>query len=114
MERFNVRYKGGGFRGYPIGRVAYYGPNDKKATKAVAAMIRNYVEEVSVMRKWMSSDAIHDGKVREEISVFLGEDGVKSVTVTESPIGCIHEEDIDFLGGKLSPSPILERETTSE
>lgn len=103
MERFNVKYKGTGFRGYPIGTVAYYGPDNKKAVKAVAAIIRGEGEEPSVMKKWVSSNVIQDRKVQKEISAFLKENGAKSIVVTESPIGCVHEEGLDFPAGEDCP-----------
>ena len=40
MDRFNVKYKGTEFRGYPIGTVAYYGPDRNTAIKAVASIMK--------------------------------------------------------------------------
>jgi hypothetical protein len=103
MNRFNISYIGTGFRGYPIGTVAYYGPDDKTAVKAVAAIIRNEGEKASVIRKWVSTDIIRNKEVQKEISAFLKANKAKSIIITESAIGCVHEEGIDFPVGEDCP-----------
>jgi hypothetical protein len=45
-----------GFRGYPLGTVAVYGPTDKFATKLVAGVIVREGSE-ALLRKWFSEDA---------------------------------------------------------
>lgn len=104
MDRFNVRYRGTGFIGYPIGTVAYYGPDRKTAIKAVASIIkRKKDKEPSVMKKWLSKDIINDKEIQKEISAFLEKNKAKSIVITESPIGCIHEEGIDYPSGEDCP-----------
>jgi len=41
-----------GFQGYPIGTLAFYGPDDRRATKLVASIVEREGEEPSVMEKW--------------------------------------------------------------
>ncbi len=103
MERFNVKVSGTRFRGYPIGTVICYGPDDKRATKAVVGIIKKEGEEPSVIKKWVSSEVRRDKKVQMEIVAFLKENKVKSFIFTESPIGCIHEEGEDYPVGEDCP-----------
>ncbi len=41
-----------GFRGFPVGSLTYYGPDDSRASKLVAAIIEHDGGEVTEMRKW--------------------------------------------------------------
>ena len=40
-----------GFRGYPVGTLAYYGPDDRRASKLVAAIIEAESGEATEMQK---------------------------------------------------------------
>ena len=45
-----------GFRGYPIGSLAFYGPDDKMATKMVASIVHGERDEdIGEMRKWFAA-----------------------------------------------------------
>ena len=41
-----------GFRGYPVGTLACYGPDNRRASKLVAAVVEREVGEATAMRKW--------------------------------------------------------------
>ena len=43
-----------GFRGYPVGTLACYGPDDRRASKLVAAIIEAEGGQGSEMQKWYS------------------------------------------------------------
>ncbi len=104
MDRFNVKYKGTGFRGYPIGTVAYYGPDRNTAIKAVASIMKKKRDkEPSAMKKWLSEDIINNEKIQKDISAFLKKNKAKSIVITENPIGCIHEEGQDYPVGEDCP-----------
>lgn len=103
IKRFDVRYRGNKFQGYPIGTVAYYGPDDKTVTKVAVGIIRGENQECSEMKKWAGSDVARDQKVQKEISDFLKLHGVQTTVITESPIGCIHEEGFDYPAGEDCP-----------
>lgn len=103
MKRFNVRCLSTRFRGYPIGTVAYYGPDAKTAVKAVTAIIKKEGEGPSLIKRWVSSNVINDKKIQEKIAAFLKENGAKSIIATEGTIGCIHEEGKDFPIGEDCP-----------
>jgi hypothetical protein len=89
-----------GFRGYPVGTLSCYGPDDRRASKLVAAVIEHEGGEATHMRKWYSE---HDD-VRESLEIakeavdFLDQFGVRSVVMPETIIGCPHEEGIDYPG----------------
>jgi hypothetical protein len=90
-----------GFRGYPIGSLAFYGPDDRMATKMVAAVLAGERDEDIVeMRKWFASD--HDVRNDEtfagEVSEFFTAHGVRSIVMPDRIIGCPHEEGIDYDG----------------
>ena len=43
-----------GFRGYPVGTLACYGPDDRRASKLVAAIIEAEGGQATEMQKWYS------------------------------------------------------------
>jgi hypothetical protein len=87
---------------YPIGTVAFYGPNDKITTKIAAAVITSPTAEPILMR-WMATDVTTSPKVRREMLEFFGQHGVKSVAMSEGNMGCPHEEGKDFPYGEDCP-----------
>ncbi len=89
-----------GFRGYPAGTLAFYGPDDQCASKVVASIIEGEGESPAHMRKWYSEDADvrHDADILEEVLAFFGEFGALSVAMPDRIIGCPHEEGIDYEG----------------
>src|SRR5512142_1651252 len=83
-----------GFRGYPIGTVAYYGPNDQVASKVVAAIVKSDGADADPMAKWVSADidARQNAQVLSQVLDFLDRNGARSVVVTPGIFGCPHEE----------------------
>jgi hypothetical protein len=100
---FKARYKGTGFRGYPIGTVAYYGFDEKTSVKAVACVITDEEEKTCAIKRWMDSDIVNNNRIQKEIKDFLIENEAKTIIITESPIGCIHEEGKDYQEGEDCP-----------
>ena len=93
------------FRGYPIGTVAYYGPNDRVASKVVASIVKNQRAEADPMARWVSADidARQNAQVLREVLDFLDRHGARSVVVTPGIYGCPHEEGLDYLEGQACP-----------
>lgn len=89
-----------GFRGYPVATVAFYGPDDRRASKVAVGILLHADEEPAQMRRWTSDDrdVRDDPALAEEILVFIGEFDVKTVAMTDRIIGCPHEEGIDYHG----------------
>ena len=94
-----------GFRGYPLATVAFYGPNDKLATKIAAGIIPSEGAEPEVMKRWWSegTDIKLEPDVGPEIIDFIESNGAKSVVMADRIIGCPHEEGVDYPEGQLCP-----------
>ena len=101
-----LRKKAGrGFSGYPVATVAYYGPDDKIATKVAVGIVAGDDQDPIAMERWFSdgADLRSDHEVNEKIMVFIREQGAKSVVITDRIIGCPHEERIDYPEGEKCP-----------
>jgi hypothetical protein len=87
---------------YPIGTIAYYGPDDKTITKIAAGVILREHHE-PIIERWTSTTVFGDPKVAEQIRQFFARYGVKKVVDSAEIIGCPHEEGEDFLLGQECP-----------
>ena len=92
------------FRGYPIATIAYYGPDDKLATK-VAVGIVTAKEKVAFLERWYSEegDVRFDKTINQQIVEFIERHNVRSVVMSDGIIGCPHEEGIDYPEGESCP-----------
>jgi len=95
-----------GFSGYPVATVAYYGPDDKIATKVAVGIVAGDDQDPIAMERWFSdsADIRHDHEVNEKIMRFIREQGTKSVVFADRIMGCPHEEGIDYPEGEKCPS----------
>lgn len=93
-----------GFRGYPVGTVAFYGPDDRRASKVVVGVIEAQGGE-PILRKWFSEDRDlrRADDVISEAAAFLTSHGVHSVAMVDRIWGCPHEEGIDYPDGEKCP-----------
>jgi hypothetical protein len=91
-------------RGYPVGTIAFYGPDNRRASKVAVSFIRTEGAEPE-LRRWLSetADVRTDQKLLAEIAVFLKQHSVHSVAMTDGIIGCPHEEGIDYPMGEACP-----------
>jgi len=93
-----------GDKGFPIATVAFYGPDDKTATKLVCAIIPYEGAEPDPMKKWFSSSDIRKSEmVLKEVLEFIDENSAKTIGMLEEIIGCPHEEGIDYPEGEYCP-----------
>jgi len=94
-----------GFRGYPVGTIAFYGPDDRRASKVAVGIITAEGAETADLRRWFaeSGDVRDDAKAVAEVADFLRDKGVRSVAMTNGIIGCPHEEGIDYPEGEPCP-----------
>lgn len=94
-----------GFRGDPVGTVAFYGPDNKRATKVVAAIIPREGAEPDPLRKWFaeSLDVRADRRIGAEVVEFLRTNGARTIVVTRGIFGCPHEEGVDYPDGGVCP-----------
>jgi hypothetical protein len=94
-----------GFRGYPVATVAFYGPNDKEATKVAVGIVRGESVEADPLERWFSeqSDVRSDPDIVGQIAAFIETHAVKSVVLVDRIIGCPHEEGVDYPVGTTCP-----------
>ena len=95
-----------GFRGYPIATIAYYGPDDIRASKvAVGILLSEKDKEAVYLERWFSEtgDVRHDLLINQQIVEFIEQHKPKSVAITDRIIGCPHEEGIDYPRGEKCP-----------
>ncbi len=91
-------------RGYPVGTIAFYGPNDRRASK-VAASVIPYEGAEPALRRWFSEtrDVRTDPAILAAVAVHLRQHAVHSVAMVDGIIGCPHEEGIDYPEGEPCP-----------
>jgi hypothetical protein len=89
-----------GFRGYPVATIAFYGPDDKKATKVAVGIILGERQEATDLRRWFSEtiDVRNDLQILAEMASFMKDHGVKSTVMVDRIFGCPHEEGTDYEG----------------
>lgn len=87
-----------GFRGYPVATIAFYGPDDRRATKVAVGIVTREGAEPDFLERWYAEDGDlrADDEVTSQIRVFLSQHSVVSVVAVDRIIGCPHEEGIDY------------------
>ena len=94
-----------GFRGYPVGTIAFYGPDDQRASKVAVGIVVAAETEPVELRRWFTEtgDARNDMTIAAEIATFLRDHEFRSVAAPSKIIGCPHEEGIDYPEGEACP-----------
>ena len=94
-----------GFQGYPIGTVAFYGPDNRRASKVAVGISRDDRGKVREMEKWVSdvADVRDDPEIGAQVLSFLQHHHVRSVVIGPGILGCPHEEGIDYPIGGVCP-----------
>ncbi len=93
-----------GHRGFPQATIAFYGPDDKRATKAVLGIFLREGDESTIHRFFsQDKDARYDVGIQQSMLARLNEHGVKSLIMVEKIFGCPHEEGIDYPEGEPCP-----------
>jgi hypothetical protein len=87
---------------YPVGTVAFYGPDDRRTTKIAAGVIEQEGAE-PIMKRWVGTDVTTSPKVQQELQEFFRQHGVRSVGMSDGNMGCPHEEGEDFPLGEDCP-----------
>ncbi len=93
---------------YPVATVAFYGPNDKRATKVVVSVILTDNNDPDVLKRWFSEgdlDVRHDSADNWRASSWHSSKpyAPRSAVATDRIIGCPHEEGIDYPEGTSCP-----------
>ena len=89
-----------GFRGFPVATVAFYGPDNRRASKLTVGIVLAENQEAVELKRWFAEqgDVREDGRVAEEVLAYMDGFGVRSVAMVDQIIGCPHEEGIDSHG----------------
>ena len=93
-----------GDRGFPKATLAFYGPDDKRASKAVLGIFLRDGDEGIIHRYFSEgADARYKIDIQESILARLREHDVHSLIMMEKIFGCPHEEGIDYPAGASCP-----------
>src|SRR5574338_1140113 len=95
-----------GFRGYPVATVAFYGPDDRRASKVAVGIVLSDGAEVTALERWFSDqhDVRDDVDITTAIHAFIEQYAAKTVLVADRVIGCPHEEGTDYPVGEKCPA----------
>jgi hypothetical protein len=94
-----------GFRGFPVATIAFYGPDDTRASKAAVGIVNEDGAAPTALQRWFTEegDVRKDQGITSEILHFVRDHGAKSVAMSDGIIGCPHEEGIDYPEGQVCP-----------
>ena len=87
---------------FPIGVLAYFGPDDKQISKVVAVIIPDKINSPQY-KSWKTESFETDTKVAKEIGQYFLEHMVKEVVMTDGVVGCPHDEGVDYPTGQPCP-----------
>jgi hypothetical protein len=93
--------------GYPLATIAYYGEDDKVASKVVVGILLTEKDtDVTFIEKWFltNMDVRLDPVIKTQIVEFLSKHNVHRVAMVDRIIGCPHEEGIDYPEGEKCPN----------
>jgi hypothetical protein len=99
-----------GFRGYPIATIAFYGPDDKLATKVVVGVFLRESSEPDFLERWFSKgdiDVREDLDIGEQIVGFLKPHASRSTVITEGIIGMPARRRCGLPRGRVLPAVSL-------
>ncbi len=93
-----------GDQGFPHATLAFYGPDDKKATKAVLGIFLREGDEGTIYRYFSENrDIRFKIDVQEDALARLREHEVRTPIMVEKIFGRPHEEGIDYPEGEACP-----------
>ena len=95
-----------GFRGFPAATVAFYGPDDTRASRVVVTIVPAKEAEPTHQACFTSEagDLREDPFVGEKVMAFVEKHEALSVVVAEEVLGCAHEEGVDYPAGGTCPA----------
>ena len=75
-----------GEKGFPVATVAFYGPDNARASKVVCSIIEHEDADPDPMRKWFTDgEARTSEQILGEVLAFIEEHGARTVAMAE---GC--------------------------
>ena len=92
---------------YPLATIAYYGPDDTRASKVVVGIITKAESSPDALEKLYTANDTEDVRMSHAINTrileIVEERGVQSVVMADRILGCPHEEGIDYPLGEACP-----------
>lgn len=93
-----------GDQGFPRATLAFYGPDDQKATKAALGIFLHDGDEGTIHRFFSEEkDARSNIDIQKDVLARLEEHQVRSLIMVEKIFGCPHEEGKDYPEGEKCP-----------
>ena len=94
-----------GFRGYPVATIAFYGPDDRFASKVAVGIVPAEGADADPLERWFATDldVRRDPAIGDRILAFIREHGARTVAMSDGIMGCPHEEGIDYPEGEVCP-----------
>ena len=93
-----------GQKGFPVATVAFYGPDNTRASKVVCSIIEHEDADPDPMRKWFTDgEARTSEQILGQLLAFIEEHGARTVAMADALLGCPHEEGIDYPRGESCP-----------
>jgi|GEM_PF-277566 len=95
----------GGFAGYPIATIAFYGPDDELATKVAVAIVPSDDGEVRDVERWLVDigDVRDDDTIGAAVLELVRASDARSIVMVDRILGCPHEEGVDYPEGTPCP-----------
>jgi hypothetical protein len=89
-----------------LATVAFYGPDDRRASKVAVAIVPTDGAEPTELKRWFADDhdVRNDAEIAAAIGAFADEYGAKTIVMADRIIGCPHEEGVDYPDGQKCPS----------
>jgi hypothetical protein len=93
-------------RGYPVGTIAFYGPDNRRASKVAVSVTPDEGGEPKpvVFGGRRRADGQDHSCRDRRIAAHLRQHPVRSVAMADEIIGCPHEEGIDYPMGEDCPT----------
>ena len=94
-----------GFQGYPLGIIAFYGPNASIASKAVIGIVKEAGGPSENIKKWVfeKGDLRQDVPSIKELFRYIEAHNIQSLALAPGIYYCPHEPGIDFPEGGACP-----------
>lgn len=88
-----------------VGTIAFYGPDNRQASKVVVGIMPDGADEITALEKWHEKelDVRVDPAIGREVEAYLKQHDVRRVGVADGIIGCPHEEGVDYPEGEECP-----------
>lgn len=101
-----AKFRNRGFRGYPVVTVAFYGPDDRRASKVAVGILPNERADPDILQRWNvdEGDVRDSSQIASDILGLIQEHGAKTVAMADHIIGCPHEEGVDYPLGEDCPA----------